>query len=94
MITYYFYEKYGHYAVECCKKKRDEDANLTFTQDEEPTLMLAKKMSNLLMLNKEMVMANLLTKEEDRVETNMWYLDNGASNHMTKNQTKFKELDE
>ena len=39
-------------------------------------------------------MANLLTKEEDRVEINMWYLDNGASNHMTGDQTKFKDLDE
>ena len=39
-------------------------------------------------------MANLLTKGEDRVETNIWYLDNRASNHMTGDRTKFKELDE
>ena len=34
-------------------------------QDQEPTLMLAEKMSNLLMLNEEKVMENLLTKGED-----------------------------
>ena len=85
---------YGHYAVECRNKKRDEEANLTLTQDQEPTLILAEKMPNLLILNEEKVMANLLTKGEKRVETNMWYLDNKASNHMTRDRTKFKELDE
>ena len=45
------------------------------------------------MLNVEKVMANLLTKGEDRVETNMWYLDNGANNHVIGDRTKFKKLD-
>ena len=54
------------------------------SQDQEPTLMLDEKTSKLLMLNEEKVMVNLLTKGEDRVETSMWYLDNEASNHMTK----------
>ena len=55
--------------------------------------MLAEKMPNLLIPNEEKVMENLLTKGEDRVETNMWYLNNGASNHMTVDRTKFKVLD-
>ena len=46
------------------------------------------------MLNEEKVMANLLTKGEDWVETTMWYLDNRANNYMTRDRTKFKELDE
>ena len=83
MIMCYSCGKYEHYAVECCKKKCDEEANLTFTHDQEPTLMLAEKMSYLLMLNEEKVMVNLITKGENQVETNMWFLDNGASNHMT-----------
>ena len=28
------------------------------------------------------------------METNMWYLDNEASNHMIEDQAKFKDLDE
>ena len=56
--------------------------------------MLAEKMSNLLMLIEEKVMANPFIEWEDQVETNMWILDNGASNHMTEDRTKFKEFDE
>ena len=89
MIKCYSNGKYGHYAVDYCKKKWDEEENLTFTQDQETALILAEKM-----LNKEKVMANLLTKGEDRVETNMWFLDNRASNHITRDWKKFKELDE
>ena len=55
--------------------------------------MLTEKMLNLLMFNNEKVMVNLLVTEEDRMETNMWYLNNGANNHMTEDRAKFKELD-
>ena len=50
-------------------------------------------MPNLLMLNEEKVVV-ILTKVEDRVEINIWYLDNEESNHMTVDRTKFKEIDE
>ena len=56
--------------------------------------MLAEKMSNLLMLNKEKVMVILLADGEDQIETNIWYLDNVASNHMIGDRAKFKEFDE
>ena len=50
-----------------------------FSDDEEPTLMLVEKMSNLLMLNEKKVMTNPFINREDQVETSMWYLDDGAS---------------
>ena len=56
--------------------------------------MLAEKMPNLLMLNEEKVMTNPFIDGEDQVETSTWHLDNGASNHMTEDRAKFKELDE
>ena len=59
----------------------------------ESTLVPTEKMSNL-MLNEGKVMKDLVTKGEDRVEINMWYLDNELNNHMTEDQIKFKELDE
>ena len=59
MIKCYFCEKYRYYAMECRNKKCVEEANLTFTDNEEPTLMLAEKMPNLLILNEEKIMADL-----------------------------------
>ena len=58
MIKCYFGRKYEYYAA--ANKKRDEKANLTFTHDEELTLMLAKKMHNFLILNEEKVTVNFL----------------------------------
>ena len=65
-----------------------------FIDDEELVLMLAEKMPNLLMLNEEKIMANPFTYGEDQVEINLWYLKNGATNHMTGDQENFKELDD
>ena len=59
MIKCYSCEKYGYYAVECHNKKCDEEANLTFTDNEELVLMLAEKMPNLLILNEEKIMSDL-----------------------------------
>lgn len=53
MIKCYSCGKYRHYAVEGRNREHEEEVNLTFTDDEEPALMLAKTMPNLLMLNKE-----------------------------------------
>ena len=41
VIKCYSCGKYGHYVVECYNNGRDEELNLMFTDDEEPTLMLA-----------------------------------------------------
>ena len=39
-------------------------------------------------------MTSLIADGEDQMKTNMWYLENGASNHITEDRAKFKELDE
>ncbi|GKF87601.1 hypothetical protein Tco_0258478, partial [Tanacetum coccineum] len=45
-------------------------------------------------LNEEKVTANLLQMGEPLVESDVWYLDNCASNHMTRHRSKFHKLDE
>lgn len=43
-----------------------------------------------MLLNEEKVYPRF----DERTDENMWYLDNGASNHMTGNRKVFAELDE
>lgn len=43
------------------------------------------------MLNEEKIVAEFHATGEVPVETDVWYLDNGASNHMTSHQNKFKQ---
>lgn len=64
-------------------------------EDDEPVLLLAKyTMDKLMLVDENRVVPALLPKGEDKVsETNLWYLDNGASNHMTGYKTKFSDLD-
>lgn len=68
------------------------------TENEEPALLLAEKEVNdkgMLLLNDKEVIPKLA--HDNRVihsETNIWYLDNGASNHMTGFKSKFANLDE
>lgn len=90
----------GHYASECRKPKRDKEvkpeANLTQVTDEEPALLLTEcniEKESKLLLN-ENSMNPRLKKMEKQIDSNVWYLDNGASNHMTGQRTKFRELDE
>lgn len=85
---------YGHFQSECRKPKKDRmqrgEANLTQTYDEEPALLVAMNEEGAedVILLSEGADSNLNMKEE-----NIWYLDNGASNHMTGCREKFESLD-
>lgn len=89
---------YGHYVVECRRPKRDREgrqkALMARTEDDEPTLLLAKHEKEL-MLNENNVTPKLLTDGKAKsISSNVWHLDNGASNHMTRDREKFMELNE
>lgn len=47
-----------------------------------------------MLLNEEMMSPKQTKKGEGHRESQVWYLDNGASNHMTGQRGKFKQLDE
>ncbi|CAM8994711.1 unnamed protein product [Rhodiola kirilowii] len=81
---------FGHFASECRKpRKKHEEANLISAQEDEPTLLMAIYEEKCNMASSDD--AKLST---DNKESNLWYLDNGASNHMTGVKTNFNELDE
>lgn len=50
---------------------------------------------NMMLLDEEKIMPKLNTSKNDKAnESNVWYLDNGARNHMTGQRLKFRTLDE
>lgn len=93
---------YGHYAAECKKPRRSrevkEEAHIAQIPDDEPALLMieSEKDENISMLINEEGIVPKLSQEnkEKHVESNLWYLDNGASNHMTGQYSKFDKLDD
>lgn len=67
-------------------------------EEDESALLLAKHVKggkNLVQLNEGETMSKLLSvSHENQRESNTWYLDNGASNHMTGDKSKFEILNE
>ncbi|KAL8107155.1 hypothetical protein AgCh_023817 [Apium graveolens] len=81
------------------RKEREtpKEANMSNVQEDEPALLIAEvgQTDNEVMLLKEdALVAKLQTNIEGQRESQVWYLDNGASNNMIGQRGKFKELDE
>lgn len=79
---------YGHYATEFRKPRRDKEkdqkpeVNLSLTQDDEPALLFTeceKEETKRLLLNEGGMVPKLSQNNNGSVESNVWYLDNGAS---------------
>ncbi|KAJ0941493.1 putative RNA-directed DNA polymerase [Helianthus annuus] len=85
-------DQYGHYASECNELKEQKDeANFIQTQEEEHALLLSvhgEQVKDVVFLNEDKVFP-----ARDDNDNEIWYLDNGASNHMTGEKTFFAELD-
>ncbi|XP_051147529.1 uncharacterized protein LOC127262760 [Andrographis paniculata] len=86
-------EKFGHYASEykSSSKEKNNEINLAQAQEEEPALLLSVYGENTVpkvLLNEDKVLPNQSERDGDDV----WYLDNGASNHMTGKRNLFAEL--
>ncbi|GJY77948.1 zinc finger, CCHC-type containing protein [Tanacetum coccineum] len=83
-------KKIGHIAPKCPQRTKPNEQSNLVKEDLEPTLLMA-------ILESEEQKVSLHEEDVGYKETNMdslWYLDNGASNHMTGVREHFKELDE
>ena len=82
-------DKMGHYASTCpdrlLKLHEAQEPDKDSTQDADELML-----NEVVYLNKEKVMPS---KYESNGEDNMWYLDNGACNHMTGDCRYFKWID-
>ncbi|XP_074347025.1 uncharacterized protein LOC141685846 [Apium graveolens] len=90
-------QKFGHFAMECRKPKQEKETsnkvNLSQIKEDEPTLLLSESTEveqGVFLMNEEGVVPNLNVENKDK--SKLWYLDNDASNHMTGEREKFKEL--
>ncbi|KAD4982647.1 hypothetical protein E3N88_19318 [Mikania micrantha] len=92
-IQCYRCDKMGHFASVCPdRKQKKEEANLNEANDVDPRFFMMKCGQETVFLNEE----NLIPKryEAEPSLNDVWYLDNGASNHMTGNRSFFIELNE
>nr|GEX45936.1 zinc finger, CCHC-type [Tanacetum cinerariifolium] len=95
-------KKIGHIAPNCPQRtKTNEQSNLV-EEDLEPTLLMAilkdsdegKHVKEVEEQKISLHEEDVGYKEENMDSLSLWYLDNGASNHMTGVRERFKELDE
>ncbi|GKC36157.1 retrotransposon protein, putative, unclassified, partial [Tanacetum coccineum] len=96
-IQCYNCQDYGHYAGECTNPRRERSHENNLIQehdDNEPALLLSSVNDEVgeVFLNEENVSPELRKPGDGVKRSSMWYLDTGASNHMTGDKHKFRDL--
>ncbi|KAL4388255.1 hypothetical protein GQ457_09G011180 [Hibiscus cannabinus] len=96
-------DKMGHYASKCHRKSRDDEAYPTCDTNEEPALMMTTSQEgthtrcvreDVVLLSEERLLPKIYHNYKNKGSGDVWYLDNGANNHMTGHREKFQELDD
>nr|GEW42699.1 ribonuclease H-like domain, reverse transcriptase, RNA-dependent DNA polymerase [Tanacetum cinerariifolium] len=93
-VKCYNCNKFGDVRRNCKLKDKGQEQSNLVQEDVEPTLLMAvqekrDKGKKIFLNEKEIKPKKYISTDES-----LWYLDNGASNHMTGIRTHFKEVDE
>ncbi|KAI3522492.1 hypothetical protein L1887_00319 [Cichorium endivia] len=96
-VQCYNCQEFGHYAAECKNPRKERSYENHLIQEEnEPALLFSslenKEENGEVFLNEEKVNPNLKTQGGEPNQSKLWYLDTGASNHMTGDMKKFRDL--
>ena len=92
-IQCYNCQEFGYYAAECKnpRRERNQENNLIHDHhDNETALLLSTFEHGEVFLNEENVTPQLRSQGNTSNQSSKWYLDTGASNHMTENKCKFR----
>ncbi|GJV54523.1 uncharacterized mitochondrial protein-like protein [Tanacetum coccineum] len=96
-IQCYRCDQYGHFVSKCPERNRNHEVNLNETQEkgvyhEEGTFFMMNHIQETIFINEEKYTPP--KSESNTGEDDVWYFNNGASNHMTGNYFYFSELNE
>ena len=84
--------KFGHYRKDCNQQQTTQEQSNLIQEDEEPSLLMAIHKPE----HEEVLLIEGQFQPEKYATTDVsiWYLDNGASNHMTGTKSHFTNIDE
>ncbi|XP_076926110.1 uncharacterized protein LOC143589153 [Bidens hawaiensis] len=83
-------DEFGHFVSRCSERRKEKQANLADAKKKDSSLDMVQRVQEKVYLNEQKVIPKDYNGGSD--EQDLWYLDNGASNHMTGNVSFFSEL--
>ncbi|XP_076955594.1 uncharacterized protein LOC143630479 [Bidens hawaiensis] len=83
-------DEFGHFVSRCPERRKERQAHLADAKEKDSSLYMVQCVQEKVYLNEQKVIPK--DYEGGSNEQDLWYLDNGASNHMTGNLSFFSEL--